>query len=612
MNATFQETRSRPTQPSYAPAVGAKIPAVVHEVLRSPGQPLDPVTRAFMEPRFAHNFGRVRVHNDTKSADSARAVNAQAYTVGQQIVFGANQFAPMSYQGRQLLAHELAHTIQQQSLAADSPVVHSSEISESSASAAARTVGKGQAISSHLPTGAIRLARQPTDVSEDAERERLAADAEAAIARYEELERKWEKEKTEEDQRESSGQRSRERTLFPPISSALEGMPLVSDEEIPDEKKRREMEEKAKKARIEQELKESHDRLLVLRGTLLGDSSGAIRYQYSVKTIMALINKGPLDRQLLRRYGLELPGRNTKRKAFYSEVIDAVSKFDAAWRKTYGTGSSPVVSDLPEEKVKAMEAEQERREGEAAKVEGLEPVEGSLAGAVGAEVTSWFTSDPKKITAGAKMGTAISGVVASIAAAKGKQGTYSPQVEGPGPFANPVGAWRYSGRAPTTSALAPPVAEPVPTTEPQKTAAPTQGITPSGGGAGGAAGGGPSTRQTIVANPPPMPARPPSGPTPVTDVQVVTANIFNPSSIKPAVSQDHQNTWQQLSGSSASAPPAFRDQYGNIHIRNDHWLVAPATRCGNSTGATWRRAAASNATCESPDPSASRSGYRVS
>jgi len=91
----------------------AVVPPVVHEVIHSPGQPLDSETRAFMEPRFGFNFGNVRVHNDTKSADSAQAVNAQAYTVGQQIVFGANQFAPLSHQGRELLAHELAHTVQQ-------------------------------------------------------------------------------------------------------------------------------------------------------------------------------------------------------------------------------------------------------------------------------------------------------------------------------------------------------------------------------------------------------------------------------------------------------------------------------------------------------------------
>ena len=64
-----------------SPLVG-QVPPIVHEVLRSPGQPLDAATRAFMEPRFGHDFSGVRVHTDAQAADSARAVNAQAYTVG--------------------------------------------------------------------------------------------------------------------------------------------------------------------------------------------------------------------------------------------------------------------------------------------------------------------------------------------------------------------------------------------------------------------------------------------------------------------------------------------------------------------------------------------------
>jgi hypothetical protein len=63
--------------------------------LRSSGQPLDAAARAFMEPRFGYDFSRVRVHADSKAAKSAEAVNAQAYTVGSNIVFGANQGGKM-------------------------------------------------------------------------------------------------------------------------------------------------------------------------------------------------------------------------------------------------------------------------------------------------------------------------------------------------------------------------------------------------------------------------------------------------------------------------------------------------------------------------------------
>ena len=91
------------------------VPGIVREVLRSPGKPLDAATRAFMEPRFGHDFSHVRVHTDAKAAESAQALNACAYTVGSAVVFGSGQFAPETSRGRQLIAHELPHTIQQAS-----------------------------------------------------------------------------------------------------------------------------------------------------------------------------------------------------------------------------------------------------------------------------------------------------------------------------------------------------------------------------------------------------------------------------------------------------------------------------------------------------------------
>ena len=93
---------------------GMAAPASVDQVLSSPGQPLDAGTRAFMEPRFGHNFSRVRIHTDAQAAASAQAVQARAYTVGSDMVFGAGQYAPGTAAGRRLLAHELTHVVQQQ------------------------------------------------------------------------------------------------------------------------------------------------------------------------------------------------------------------------------------------------------------------------------------------------------------------------------------------------------------------------------------------------------------------------------------------------------------------------------------------------------------------
>jgi hypothetical protein len=156
---------------SAAPVNG--VPPIVHDVLSSPGQALDGGTRAFMEPRFgfdfsgvrvhtaipmmshakltinlpgnqdeqeadrvadkvmglpephkdttasdqryfSQDFSRVRIHTDAKAAESARAVNARAYTVGHDIVFGAGQYVPGTSEGRRLIAHELTHVVQQQ------------------------------------------------------------------------------------------------------------------------------------------------------------------------------------------------------------------------------------------------------------------------------------------------------------------------------------------------------------------------------------------------------------------------------------------------------------------------------------------------------------------
>ncbi|CAE6792130.1 DUF4157 domain-containing protein [Nitrospira defluvii] len=94
-------------------AAARVVPPIVEDVLASQGHPLDRATRAFFEPRFGHDFGQIRVHRDDRAARSAASVNALAYTSGQDIVFAQGRYAPHDSAGRQLLAHELAHVIQQ-------------------------------------------------------------------------------------------------------------------------------------------------------------------------------------------------------------------------------------------------------------------------------------------------------------------------------------------------------------------------------------------------------------------------------------------------------------------------------------------------------------------
>ncbi len=100
---------------AMSPAPVNAVPPIVHDVLNSPGQPLGAETRAFMEPRFGYDFSGVRVHSDERAAESAQAVNALAYTVGQDVVFRTGQYAPETGEGRRLLAHELTHVVQQTS-----------------------------------------------------------------------------------------------------------------------------------------------------------------------------------------------------------------------------------------------------------------------------------------------------------------------------------------------------------------------------------------------------------------------------------------------------------------------------------------------------------------
>ena len=94
-------------------AGGGEAPRIVDDVLSGPSRPLDSSARGRLEPRFGHDFSTVRIHTGPRAAESARAVNALAYTAGRHIVFGTGRYTPDSRPGLSLLAHELAHTIQQ-------------------------------------------------------------------------------------------------------------------------------------------------------------------------------------------------------------------------------------------------------------------------------------------------------------------------------------------------------------------------------------------------------------------------------------------------------------------------------------------------------------------
>lgn len=104
-----------PSTSAVPVAKAGAAPPIVHDVLHEPGQPLDQATRAFFEPRFGHDFSQVRIHTGSKASASAKAINALAFTGGNNIVFAHERYQPNNTSGQRLLAHELVHTLQQDS-----------------------------------------------------------------------------------------------------------------------------------------------------------------------------------------------------------------------------------------------------------------------------------------------------------------------------------------------------------------------------------------------------------------------------------------------------------------------------------------------------------------
>ncbi|HTA23111.1 MAG TPA: DUF4157 domain-containing protein [Terriglobales bacterium] len=126
-------------------------PPIVHSVLNSPGRPLDKATRDFFEPRFGYDFSNVRVHTGTEAAQTARSINALAYTAGSDVVFGAGQYAPETSPGRKLLAHELVHVFQQRHVAA--PAAEPTRVDHSDSQAEREAQAMGRAVISDTVPG---------------------------------------------------------------------------------------------------------------------------------------------------------------------------------------------------------------------------------------------------------------------------------------------------------------------------------------------------------------------------------------------------------------------------------------------------------------------------
>jgi hypothetical protein len=130
------------------PPASDTAPPVVHEVLRSPGRPLDAETHSTVGESFGYDFSEVRIHDDARAGESARSIGATAYTVGHDVVLDSAAVPPATPPGRAVLAHELAHVVQQRGAVPGEQlqVAPASDPAEREAATAAEQVGFGEAL----------------------------------------------------------------------------------------------------------------------------------------------------------------------------------------------------------------------------------------------------------------------------------------------------------------------------------------------------------------------------------------------------------------------------------------------------------------------------------
>ncbi|HJP92672.1 MAG TPA: DUF4157 domain-containing protein [Pyrinomonadaceae bacterium] len=148
ITGTLQRKSAWPHRSLLPQEDSSKAPSLVNDVLRSPGESLDSTTRESMEPRFGYDFSHVRVHTDPRAAASARAVGALAYTVGSHLVFDHGEYAPQTVAGRQLLAHELTHSVQQSTVSqAEAPTPYLRLLPSVSSESVASSVQIGRPVS---------------------------------------------------------------------------------------------------------------------------------------------------------------------------------------------------------------------------------------------------------------------------------------------------------------------------------------------------------------------------------------------------------------------------------------------------------------------------------
>jgi hypothetical protein len=419
------------------------------------GRPLEAKLQKDMESRFRHDFSEVRVHTDAIAAESARSVSARAYTIGRDVVFGKNEYAPASREGRELLAHELAHTIQQKTSSGAPPSSDPNGIIESSAEGAGREVANGGTVAHPLPACGVGVARapanypdiepmKPTDPTPVSSEQQLSADDSIWLL---------------ESLRRASPQdfvrilAANEAQIYPMLQPYGFRGSWVKDQGYLDDfdaaiakwKKAKPYIPKfgnisrtvsQEKPKSREERKYEDAKVLVRNMNRHGYTRGQVNE--------ALESYDLLDD--LVKHGFEKYGRwSFKHHVEYKyEAIAALNNYIDRYDAAHGNKPHPSIGEPPEG---------ENVEFYRAWLEGLGYVTRSFFAAAAANTASKFTNDPKKITAAAGAGAAFEGAVSSVAGAFGAGGTYRPDVVGPRDRPLAVGPWRYTGKQPYKPSL---------------------------------------------------------------------------------------------------------------------------------------------------------------
>lgn len=598
---------------------------------QSNGEPLDCATRSFMEPRFGHSFANVRVHADTSAAESAHAVRARAYTIGQDIFFGKNEFVPEKESGRKLLAHELAHTIQQRDPAGAPPSLSSDSIFESSATEAASRVANGGKFCGVLPRSGIGVARQavtPQLLSD----EQLAKEIVSEMGKLKpgEQPNEWLREllaevqkrrglrAAQEQQRAQQvaaekqaaaqaaaaerEQRDRAAAVAEAEAAAVAPEPPEEEEEIPvtpmaidprfkvQPPPKQSAKKKPKRAPISPEMarflpggfpEEEFEKEEAARKQQMEEVMAAqrevFRKSYQERLYEARRDAGrALEQEDYRKLTADdvwfaATNRAPGHELFSDAEKASVYEDQNAWRE-----KTAEESHRESQRLKAQAAYQQQLQQEQFMQNlQLAPIQAALMGTAGglAEAVG-VTGRALQLAKGAQTAYNTYAVVDSAlqARAAGQAGSPTDMVGVLLPYAAGIGMMKTVGASGVT--------EPNPRLEagggtPENFENPGSPQPPAMGEGrlvpeqqGNKVVG----SQTIRSSPPPPPLQS-HGPAVVTDAELVAANVRDPSSLKTANPSAHLATWKRLGGQGETAPPAFRDPNGAIHVSSDHPLL---------------------------------------